>query len=894
MIYRLTLLACLLTFQMSAQRFINRTADDQEPMTFTQLQLQFDNWAKEKNLSQEHHWKYFKRWEMDMQMHTDANGQRTDVSDYIHAAINVADQKNQQNSSRMAMSAWYPVGPNVVPNNLTGYMMNGIGRINCIAFHPTNSSTYFVGVAQGGVWKTTNNGVSWTPLTDNLPITRISDIAIDPNDPDNTMYVSVCDFEYIGFGLYLNGRKRNTHYGLGVYKTTDGGATWSPTGLTFQLTDGDASLIRKIIIDPNNSNNILACGVSGMYRSTDAGASWTLVNNSLFWDMQQDPATPNTIYAASGWVAVSNDGAAGIYKSTNFGLTWTQLSTGIPATGQVQRVRLAIAPSDPNYIYAIAVDLQNGLYGIYKSVNAGSTWTYINPGVNILEWDDGSNSGGQGNYDLGLMIHPTNRNIVYVGGVNVWGSSDGAQTWQPASHWTLYYGPTLHGDIHFIERQPSTGNIFVCSDGGIYRTNSITTQSWNDANNNIPWPTQWTDIGYGMQITSFYRISSSRNTTGRLLAGAQDNGSFYFENLVWNTVYGGDGMDNYLDPQDDNALIAASQYGSFGISNDDGISFNGMNINVNNEAGEWTSPIVADYNNPGVLYAGFENVTKSTNGGQNWTAISNFPFAGNTQEISALAVSNSNANVIYAAKRVRYEYNLDGLMYKTTNGGSTWTNVTAGLPDSLYFTSVEISETDANTVYVTCAGFSTGNKVFRTTNGGTSWQNISYNLPNVPVNCVKYIPGNGTVMIAADLGVYVFDPVGNSWTLNSTGLPNVIVSDIEFNVPLNKIYVSTFGRGIWATDLDVFTSTLNKPVVNALSIELFPSPNNGTFTITVPADKSNEEFSLEVIDISGRIVYSEKLNGKSNYGIALNVPSGMYFAHVRGTSLYGVKSFVVN
>lgn len=890
---RFLLLTFLLPGLLHAQQFIKRQNSD--PLRFTEIQKQFDEWAKGRDLSREHHWKYFKRWEMDMQMHTDAQGERTDASPYIQAAANVAAEKAQAANSRMASAAWYPAGPNVVPGNLTGYMQNGIGRINCIAFHPTNSNTYFVGVAQGGVWKTTNNGVSWTPLTDNLPILRISDIAIDPNDPDNTMYISVCDFEYIGFGLYLNGRKRNTHYGLGVYKTTDGGATWQATGLSFLLTDGDASLIRKIIIDPSNSNNLLACGVSGMYRSTNAGANWTQVNNALFWDMAADPVNANTIYAASGWVANSNDGAAGIYKSTDFGQTWTQLNTGIPATGQVQRIKLAIAPSDPNYIYAIAVDVMSGLYGIYKSTNAGTSWSFINNGVNFLEWDDGSNSGGQGTYDIGLMVHPTNRNIVYCGGVNVWGTSDGGNTWEPASHWTLFYGPTLHGDIHFIERQPSTGNIFVCSDGGIYRTPAITTQSWADANNNIPWPTVWTDIGYGMQVTSFYRVSSSRNSAGRIMAGAQDNASIYFDNNTWNTIIGGDGMDNYLDPVDNDALIGSSQYGNFAYSPDDGASSWGINPNVNGEAAEWTSPIVADYNNYGTLYAGFENVCKSTDGGQSWSVISNFPFAGNAQEISALAVSNSNPQVLYAAKRVRYEFNLDGLMYKTTNGGTTWTNVTAGLPDSLYFTSVEISESDANTVYVTCAGFSTGNKVFRTTDGGSTWQNISYNLPNIPVNCVKYIPGASTVMIAADLGVYVLDAANNTWTLNSTGLPNVIVTDIEFNVTLNKIYVSTFGRGIWATDLDVFTSSLNQPTNNVSSaLSLYPSPNEGSFTIGVPAEKAaTETILLEVIDITGKVVHTETLSGRSEYAIRLDVPAGMYFAHLRGNTISGVRSFIV-
>ncbi|HEU4719512.1 MAG TPA: T9SS type A sorting domain-containing protein [Bacteroidia bacterium] len=887
--FRLLLLALLPAAFIHAQKFLQRPSNG--PVTFTQLQKQFDDYKKSGSLKSEKGWKYFARWEEDMLMHTNGRGEKCDPTDYINAAIDMANQKQAASSSQMATSAWYPVGPNYLPGNETGYMENGVGRINCIAFHPTNPSEYFIGVAQGGVWKTTNNGASWTPLTDNLPILRISDIAIDPADPDNTMYISVCDFEYIGFGLYLNGNKRNTHYGLGVYKTTDGGATWQPTGLTFQLTDGDASLIRRVIVDPNNSNIILACGVSGMYRSTDAGATWTHENNNLYWDLQEDPVSPNIVYAATGWVMTANDGAAGIYKSTDFGQTWAPLNSLIPSTGVVQRVKLAIAPSDPNYVYALTVDTQNGLYGVYKSTNAGITWTYINPGVNILEAGDGTSSGGQGNYDLGFTVNATDKNILYTGGVNLWSSSDGGNTFDPVSHWTLFYGPTLHGDIHFIERQPSTGNMFVCSDGGIYRTTNIQSQTWLDANNGNPWPTQWTNISNGLTITSFYRLSSSRNAAGRLVAGAQDNATFYYDNGVWNTIFGGDGMDNYLDPANDDMVMGSSQYGNFYLSLDDGMNDWGTTPNINSENAEWTSPLVADYNNNGTLYAGFENVVKSVDGGFTWNQISNFGYVNYPAEIVALAVSNSNPNTLYAGKRVRYEYGEPGAVYKTTNGGGSWTNVTAGLPDSLYYTSIEISENDANTAYVAMAGLSAGNKVFRTIDGGSTWQNISWNLPNIPVNCVKYIPGTGTVMIATDLGVYMLDNINNQWVSRSTGLPNVITTDIDFDVTLNKIYVSTFGRGIWATDLDVFTSSLNVQQPE-LSLNLFPSPNNGTFTITVPP-ASNETLSLDVIDISGKTVHSEELSGQSSYTISLDVPSGMYFAKVRGKTLSGVKSFVV-
>jgi photosystem II stability/assembly factor-like uncharacterized protein len=890
---RALLFVTLLLFasNLSAQRFIQN--HERRDLTFTEVQRQFGQWKDTTDLTQTKGWKFYKRWEMEMLMHTDGSGEPGDPTEYYRAASDVATMR-QSSSNQVQQNAWYPVGPDYIPNNLTGYMENGIGRINCIAFHPTNVNTYYVGVAQGGMWKTTNNGISWTPMTDNLPITRISDIVLDPNDPDSTMYISVCDFEYVGVGLFLNGRKRHTHYGVGVFKTTDAGATWQATGLSFLLTDGDASLIRKIYVNPANSNEVVACGVSGMYRSTDGGQSWTMTQAGLFWDMIQNPSTPSTLYAATGWVMNSNLGVAGIYKSTNFGQTWSLLTTGIPGTGSLQRVKLAIAPSDPNYVYAATTDLVGGLYGIYKTTNAGANWNFIAPALNVLEYDDGFNTGGQGNYDLGLLVSATNRDEIYIGGVNLWGSTDGGVTFEPASHWTLQYGPTVHADIHFLAQQPVSGNYFVCNDGGIYRTNNIVTQSWASAQGGNPWQTNWLNIGNGMQVTSFYRLSSSRNAADRLIAGAQDNASFYFDNGVWSTVYGGDGMDNYLDPLDDDIIFASSQYGNFGNSYDDGVSFGWMNANVNSESGEWVSPIVADYNNPGTIYIGFQNVVMTTDNGNSWNAISSFPFVNQSAELSALAVSNSNPQVLLAAKRVRYEWSEPGALYRTTNGGGLWTNITAGIPDSLYYTSVEIAENDANTIYVTMAGFSSGNKVFRSINGGANWQNISFNLPNIPVNSIKYIPGgSGDVMIATDLGVYVLQSASSTWVNQSLGLPNVIVSDIDFNVPMNKIYISTFGRGIWATDLDVFTGSL-QTTTPAVSMNLFPSPNSGAFTIEMSGDAAAETYALDVIDVMGKTVHTQSLQGSNRYNVQFTGAPGIYYAHIRGKSYSGVKSFVVN
>ena len=868
-----------LSLKLTSQSYLKNTTN--RSLTFNELKNQFNAYKQTHDLTKEKYWKYYKRWEYDADLHTNTKGELAGFSEHITAAINMANYK-QTKTAKIASAIWSPFGPNVLPNNQTGYMENGIGRINCIAFHPTNAGTFFVGVAQGGLWKTTNNGLNWTPLTDNLPITRISDICINSNNP-NEMYISVCDFEYVGVSLHLNGKKRNTHYGLGVYKTTDGGLNWSPTGLTYNLTNGDASLIRKILISPTNANELLACGVSGMYKSINGGTSWVKNLDSLFWDMHQDPMNPNIVYASTGWIQTANIGNAGVYKSTDFGNTWTMLTTGMPLNNDIERVKLAIAPSNNNIIYAVCVDLSGGLYGIYKTINAGSTWSFIPATNNILGYGTSNEVGGQGNYDLGLCVDNLNPNNLYVGGVNMWGSTDGANTFNPIAEWTLNHGATIHGDIHFIAQNPLNGNYFACSDGGVYQTNSIIISSWNTS----AWPTSWTKMNDNIQVSSFYRLSSSKNSANQLIAGAQDNASMYYNAGSWSTIFGGDGMDNCLNPLNTADVVGASQYGNVYYSYD-----NGNNYVTNNIGAEWVSPIVADYNNAGVIYVGGFDISKSTDGGQSFAPLATFysdPINFISTEISALAVANTNSLVLYAARRVRYENNLNGIIYKTTDGGISYTNITNNLPDTLYYTSVEISATNENTAYVSMAGFTATNKVFKTTDGGASWQNITYNLPNIPINCIKEIPGSNHIIIATDIGVYVLYEGTSSWINNSFGLPNVIVTDIEFNEPMNKIYISTFGRGIWSSDISIVTSLKEGSEKPLMNFSVYPTVNKGTFKVTY---NDSETKKIEIIDVMGKLVYTQ-LTKEQELIMTINLSAGLYYVRTTCNGKLGVQKIIV-
>jgi photosystem II stability/assembly factor-like uncharacterized protein len=858
-----------------------------QPVSLKNLQKSMADWADTADVQQAKYWKYLKRWEYELSLHTDKDGELGDASELIEYQM----QKGASRNSSAFNAAWLPVGPNNIPENNTGYLENGLGRINCMAFHPTDPQTFFVGVAQGGVWKTTNAGISWTPLTDELPILRVSDIAIDANDP-NIMYISLCDYAYIGVGLDLDDRKRHTHYGLGVFKTTDGGQTWAPTGLSFSQEDFDASLIRKVLINSENPNNLLACGVSGMYKSMDAGDTWEQILDSLFWDLVQDPADNQTLYAATGWLNAANVGSASIMKSTDFGNSWSVLPTEIPEQNAVQRIKIAIAPGNTNIIYAAAVDVVGGLHGIYKSLDAGNSWTSNVPSPsNPLDAFEGDGAGGQGTYDLTFHVDQFNPNKVYLGGVNMYMSDDGAQTFNPICHWTTYYGPTIHADQHFMTQHPLTNEYFVCNDGGIYKTDLILSQTWEQAFNGELWPSTWDNLTNGMQITSFYRLSSSKNTDGRIIAGAQDNATAYFDGVSWRAIFGGDGMDNLLIPTNDQLVIGSSQFGNFYYS-DDGANAAVFELfsNPNNESGEWTTPIEGCISDPTRMYIGYENVSVSSDAGMFWEVPGN--LNNSSEPISALAVAPSNCDVVYAAKRINYIANQPTRVFRSTNACASWTNISNGLPSDLYLTALAVNETNANHVVAVMAGFSASEKVYQSLNAGQTWENISFDLGNFPVNAVKFIGQTNDILIGSDAGVFLLRSGTSNWIDEGNGLPNVIVSDIEINETANKIYVSTFGRGVWVSDLNLLLNSKSElPCKDQIE---FSQISNNNWHIKLNNQNCGNSFqTLQVIDVMGRVVQTTAIEANEISFQLNNVSSGVYFAHLFGKGTSAVQKFYV-
>lgn len=871
---------------------------------------EFNSWKAKKDLSKAKGWKWYARHKAFEASRLQGNGELPSIDKLMRTYTDLANTKRKMQSAARAGSAWSPEGPDVRPPGVSVYASHNLGRINCVAFHPSDSNIIYVGVAQGGVWKTENHGDSWRPLTDDLPIIRVSDIAINPNNPQE-IYACMGDFAYLGVALNTDGRKRNTHYGIGVYRSIDGGENWSLSGLGFDLSSLDAGLMRRVIFD-TLPGRAVAAGVSGTWETLDSGMNWSQIDTSMIWDIEQDPNNLATLYATTGYVLNLNLGSAGIRKSTDFGRTWTTLNSGIPPR-DAQRVEVTVAPSNSNIVYALACGLDRGLQGVYRSTDAGNTWTLRANQPNILEWSDGLGTGGQGTYDLAIIVDPQDANKIYTGGVNIWGSEDGGLSWKGASYWNHRDGWSTHADQHYFKYNPLDEKYYVCNDGGLYRTDSIGLEDWSLIGQpwNVRWPTDWENITNGMQITAFYRLGISANNPGYLISGAQDNGTYFKDQTSWTNVYGGDGMDCLIDPDDPNTIYMSSQYGNLQRSYNAGQSRRSISNNISgNEEGGWTTPMMLDPNNSQAIYAGFGNLFRSENQGSSWNRLTNFSNMsgfGAPNLISCFDVSNQNSAKLYLAKRVYFEYNQGSEVFVYESGSLT--NVSQGLPDSLYPTSIEINEAHDDTVWVSYGGFVDSVKIFESKDHGANWANISQGLPNIPVNVIKkqFYSGHQTLYCGTDIGVYFKNDTMTSWELYSDGLPNVIVSDLEIDYDTEKIYCSTFGRGVWSAEL-LDTSSFPEPdttqnpnpsglfqLEDLEELSLYPNPNNGYFNLELNS-ASKLDVSLEIVDVTGKVVHQSKGTIMDSFKreFDLKLDPGLYFLKIQKGSSKRVKRFVVS
>ena len=759
-------------------------------------------------------WKQFRRWEWYWQKRI---VKETGEFPNTTAWEEFQKQMKQADSPKSAGGAWTSLGPYSSPG---GYA--GLGRINCVGFIAGDNNTLYVGAASGGIWKSPDGGTNWTQLGDNNAVLGVSDIvAYRPASSPDVIYIATGDRD--GGSMWsLGGGQYNDNYSVGVLKSTDGGSTWNTTGLAF--TASQKRTINRLLVLPSDNNTLYAATSAGLYQTINGGTNWTSLSApAVFIDLEFKPGTPSTMYGSTK--------TGSVYLSTNSGASWTATLT----TTSNLRTEIAVSANDPAVVYAVIANSSYGLAGVYKSTNSGATFSQVFSGAtkNMLNWDCSSTtSGGQGTYDLCIAADPADANIVFVGGVTTWKSSNGGTSWGIINHWTSTYGcgvSEVHADQHCLNFQNGTSVLFEGNDGGLYKTtNSGST---------------WTYIGSGLATSQIYRLGVSQTAANEYITGLQDNGTKAYLSGAWQDVIGGDGFECAIDYADNNTLYGEGTYGSLKRSTNHGASWSPIVTGLGGTA-TWCTPFAIDPNVSSTLYVGYQDVYKSINKGTAWTKISN--WAGTSLESLTLAPSNSS--YIYAATPT--------ILYRTINGGTLWTNITGTLPTgSGDITYICVKNNDPNTVWVSLGGYNT-TRIYQTIDGGTNWTNISAGLPSIPVMCViqnKLNAAEVELYAGTDVGVYVKTGT-NPWSLFSTGLPNVVVTELEIrygaDYATSKLRAATYGRGLWQSDL------LESGVLN---------PSNFTAT---PAGSSEIDLAWALNPGSNNIVLA--FNSTSTFGLPVN------------------------
>lgn len=665
-----------------------------------------------------------------------------------------------QRSLRAAnlVPTWNDAGPTNVP-----------GRISAIAVDPTDPNTFYAGSAAGGVFKTTDHGASWTPIFDAVGTYSIGAIATHPTNPN---------IIYVGTGEATGAT--DDYEGNGVYKSIDGGANWTHIGLD------SVALIGKITIDPLRPETLYVAGMGkvfgrntganftlnrGLYRSLDGGATWSkrlFVDNAtgcidvaLFGD---------EVYAAMwNFDGITTDA---LYRSTNNGASFSLLSGSgsLPAPGSgIDRIGVSIDPVTGTY-WVLHVDEDGTFHSVYRSRD-GVNWTRVNDFFLDYSFSDFGWYFGQIRAVLG------DSTTAYVLGVTLWKTSDKGNSWYDVT------GST-HVDHHDLVVRPKTGgyDLYGGCDGGV-NFSSDQAGSWTTYKN--------------MHNTQFYAMTIDPNNPLHVLGGTQDNGT---NRTVdggtgnWEHIIGGDGFYVVVDYSNSNVIYGESQNGNIVKSTDGGVSFFGATSGINgSETRAWNTPIVMDPVHPSILYTSTDRIYRTIDGAGLWTVISPDMTAG---YVTVIGVSAADSQVIYAGTT-------RGEIWRTLNNGGTWTRVDGIIPDR-WVTRLTPSPTNALLCYATVSGYIRDGvslpHVFTTSDGGTSWTDITSNLPQTPVNDIIIDPSDpNTLYVATDVGVYVSNNLGGTWTLYGSGMPITCVVDLNMHRGSRKLVAATHGRSMYWT-----------------------------------------------------------------------------------------------
>ena len=746
----------------------------------------FEAYWKDSIPERGHGYKVFKRWEWHVKDLMDSAGFIHTPAGKINELVQLPSDMETHAAPCPANGRWQPVGPVNHPWNQSS-QPTGIGRINGMAFHPKDSNTFFACAPQGGVWKTTDHGKTWEHLfrsESGFNTIGASCMALSYHNAD-TMYVGTGD------------RDAGDAPGFGVIASWNGGKNW-----VLRNSGMGNVLVGRIVMHPRNSSILIAATNNGIYRSVNKGATWTQVQTGGTWDLAFNPHNANIVYATVG---------GQFYRSINGGQTFTVITSGMPTSG-FTRAQLAVTPAGRGYVYVLITPGSN-FRGLYRSLDSGLNFTAMSTSPNILGYYDGTSgtgdlTNGQGWYDLDLSADPKNKDVIYAAGINIWRSANGGSTWTQIGHW---YGgfnaDDIHADQHASEFNITGNTLFSGNDGGVYYC-----QNPGAAQTAV----RWNNISSGIQNSQIYRLSQSQTNEYSGAHGYQDNGSSQSERDEFITYYGGDGMDNQVDPTDQRYMYGSYVYGriyrAFDRNNIATIGANGTG--GINEGGNWLTPFILQEGNPGTMFAGYGNVWRTTaaktGNPPTWTRIST-GFGG----VRHLENSPADNNIIYVLQN-------SNNMQRSDNANAAspvFTDLGAG-PTGVRW--IEAHPTDPNRVY--CIN---GSNLYRSRNKGLTWTSLaSLNTSahgNMRSMAFDSSADYETIYVGTERGVYVWDSLAGSLINYNTGFPiwaDVTDLDIYYSPKgkaFNRILAATYGRGVWRTN--PYEPGIDKPVAGMYAFD---------------------------------------------------------------------------
>jgi photosystem II stability/assembly factor-like uncharacterized protein len=831
----LPVLFILMTSDLSAQAYLEMIESGN--YSFQEIRQEAESYFEGRDKGRGSGYKQWKRWEYDARFKQDLDGYLQSDREAFH---NWAKNNQMLNdyllkNSLTCESDWKPLGP-ISVETTSGYNP-GIGRVTSFDIDPNNPNHIILGAQTGGIWQSLDGGDHWSALTDDYVNLSVFSLAIDPKDSS----------------IYYWGGEQGF-----FLRSTDQGNTWNDIS-----PENGLGKVARIIINPRNTQEIwIATTRKGVFHTEDLGESWNQLISEGIYDLEFNPQDTSMIYASGRNIWVSED------AGNSFEL--------VQALDSIQGVKMmAVTEHAPDRIYVLQED-RGKFGGLFISEDRGLTFEKIDHDtLNFMGYSfDASDKRGQAPRDMDIIVSPTDSNVIFIAGINLWRSMDGGENFEIASHWVYSSNPDnrivgyTHADIDMLKYHNE--KVYVASDGGFYLM--------PDPIDSIH-PESFQYLGNGVNIHQFYRIGTAQSDTMIVSGGAQDNGSNILRNGQWYHWFGADGMETFITPGDYPVLYGTYQLGGLLQSYDLGESVNYISgLGDYQGTGRWITPFESDATGENI-YVGFDRIYRSSTQGFDFDTIS--------QDLNPqlFKVAPSGNDTIYAVSGTS--------IFRTNDGGhSEWVETidlsSFGIRS---ITGISIHPLNANLIAVSATG---EEKVMISRDGGEIWESWSEGVPNFEARCISWQNDQYEALyLGMNYGIYYRDSLTQDWQLYSFGLPNVIINELDFNYERGEIYAASYGRGLWVSPICDKIVPNKEQFVNAFKV--YPSPVLSGENLNVEFENIGH-FNLRIFDALGYLVYQNKdLNQVHTLSISTaDWKSGTYFVRLESSLGYDIHKINIH